>query len=107
MITTWLFVRTKSRDGSGDSMIRTPGYEPCTWFGETTNLLEKRILKPTFNVVTPVEVLANAHDRCRDENVDHNACGFPSFPVLNHAVLSTAPNSTTRYPKGNRLHVFA
>ena len=34
-------------------MVRTPGYEPCTWYEQTAALLERRTLKPSINVVTP------------------------------------------------------
>ena len=84
-------------------MVRTPGYEPCTWFGETAALLERRIGKPTVNPVTPFEVLPN-NDVDGTPSTNHleisenrsQTSAYPAFPSLNRSILTTAPNSTTR-----------
>ena len=88
------------RDGYGDSMVRTPGYEPCTWFTETGLLLESRIMKPAFSSVAPFEVLPNngvqhnGDDDLPTTKANGNTSMYPPFPSLNGAVLSTAPNSS-------------
>lgn len=84
-----------SRDGYGDSMVRTPGYEPCTWYEQTAALVERRLLKPLMNVVTPNEILTNMDERPITKKQRTNKF-YPGFPVLNNSMLSTAPcNETT------------
>lgn len=75
-------------------MVRTPGYEPCTWYEQTASVVERRILKPLMNVVTPFEVLTNMDERSPIKKQRINKF-YPCFPSLNHSVLSTAPNYET------------
>jgi hypothetical protein len=77
------------RDGYGDSMVRTPGYEPCTWYEQTAALLERRLLKPIMNVVTPSEILTNMDERPNTKKRTNKF--YPGFPSLNNSMLSTAP----------------
>lgn len=80
------------KEGYGDSMVRTPGYEPCTWYAQTAALLEQRLLKPILNTVAPHEVLTNLEDRSESSIKKCRSTFYPAFPVLNGAVLSTAPD---------------
>ena len=82
------------RDGYGDSMVRTPGYEPCTCYVQTASLLERRILKPTLNDFSPCEVLTRSPEEGSGSVNQGNASSYPLFPSLNDAVLNTAPNLT-------------
>lgn len=75
-------------------MVRTPGYEPCTWYEQTAAVLERRILKPLMNVVTPNEVLTNMDERPTTKKQRINKF-YPGFPSLNNSVLSTAPSCDT------------
>lgn len=76
-------------------MVRTPGYEPCMWYEQTAALIERRMLKPLINVVTPNEIMTNMDDRtCSKKQRGHNKF-YPAFPSLNSAVLSTAPSCET------------
>ena len=94
----WQFFLTPheicKRDGYGDSMVRTPGYEQCTWYEQTATLQERRILKPLINVVSPHEVLTNMHERSTVKRQKTNRF-YPPFPILNGSVLSVAPNYET------------
>ncbi|XP_032781013.1 DENN domain-containing protein 5B isoform X2 [Daphnia magna] len=89
------------KDGYGDSMVRTPGYEPCTWYEQTAALLERRLLKPLMNVVTPNEILTNMDERPIVKKQRTNKF-YPSFPVLNNSMLSTAPCYETIGKKGEK-----
>lgn len=71
-------------------MVRTPGYEPCTWYEQTAALLERRLLKPMMNVVTPSEILTNMDERPTTKKQRSNKF-YPGFPSLNNSMLSTAP----------------
>ena len=74
-------------------MVRTPGYEPCTWYVQTAALLERRILKPSINVVTPHEVLTL--DERPTSKKQRTNMFYPGFPILNNSVLSIAPSYET------------
>ena len=75
-------------------MVRTPGYEPCTWYEQTAALLERRILKPSINVVTPNEVLTNMDERPTSKKQRTNMF-YPGLPILNNSVLSIASSYET------------
>ncbi|XP_046464167.1 DENN domain-containing protein 5B-like isoform X1 [Daphnia pulex] len=89
------------KDGYGDSMVRTPGYEPCTWYEQTAALLERRLLKPMMNVVTPSEILTNMDERPTNKKQRTNKF-YPGFPSLNNSMLTTAPCYETIGKKGEK-----
>ena len=74
-------------------MVRTPGYEPCTWYEQTAAIITKRIIRPAMNVVSPSEVLEGS--QLTDERKKPKTNKFyPAFPSLDNSKLTTAPHSS-------------
>ena len=71
-------------------MVRTPGYEPCTWYEQTAAVITKRIMKPSLNVVSPNEVLEGPQLTAKKAKTNKF---FPAFPSLDNSKLTTAPQT--------------
>lgn len=89
------------KEGYGDSMVRTPGYEPCTYYKQTAAMLEQRLRNPILNTVAPHEVLTNLDGSKSSSSMKkRRATFYPAFPGLNGTALSTIPDSCLNKKKG-------
>ncbi|CAL8078926.1 unnamed protein product [Orchesella dallaii] len=74
------------RSEFGDSLVRTPSYEPCSTIKETEQMLTKRFLSPDF-VAPPVL-------ECSNEPKTSYQVPQGGFPILNHMLLNISPTDT-------------
>ncbi|CAG7734875.1 unnamed protein product [Allacma fusca] len=69
----------------GESLVRTPSYEPCSTIKETEQTLEKRFLNPDFIAPSVAEV--------SNEKIIYDISPG-SFPILNVTLLNMSPTDT-------------
>ena len=69
----------------GESLVRTPSYEPCSTISETEQTIEKRFLNPDFIAPAVVEV--------SNEKIIYDIAPG-CFPILNTTILNMGPTDT-------------